>query len=245
MQSSIAKHMARARRGFSLVELVIVIIIIAILAVAVFAGGSITVKKSQVSRTISDLHNFSIAVEATLNEMPDVANITVNELATGTPTPTKAKWDALLTALNANLPADYQLAAPTDANYLADNNITKYTTADGDGIQVWQSAKTDSWGNPYFVIFNCEERNSGSHTEFFVTVVSAGPNAKTSFAADGEINADDIFNLTQYTDGDVTACTYNWAEPASTHALQGTKGTPASAATTYNGSTAPVNFQVS
>lgn len=34
--------------GFSLVEFVIVILIIAVLAVAVFAGGSITIAKSRV-----------------------------------------------------------------------------------------------------------------------------------------------------------------------------------------------------
>ena len=64
-----------ARKGFSLVELVVVILIIAILAVAVFAGGSAVIKKSQVSRTTSDLHNFSVAAESTLNENPSVANI--------------------------------------------------------------------------------------------------------------------------------------------------------------------------
>ena len=63
------------RKGFSLVELVVVILIIAILAVAVFAGGSAVIKKSQVSRTTSDLHNFSVAVESTLNETPAVANM--------------------------------------------------------------------------------------------------------------------------------------------------------------------------
>ena len=47
----------KQRKGFSLVELVVVILIIAILAVAVFAGGSAVIKKSQVSRTTSDLHN--------------------------------------------------------------------------------------------------------------------------------------------------------------------------------------------
>lgn len=60
----------KQRKGFSLVELVVVILIIAILAVAVFAGGSAVIKKSQVSRTTSDLHNFSVAVEAVLNENP-------------------------------------------------------------------------------------------------------------------------------------------------------------------------------
>lgn len=71
----------KQRKGFSLVELVVVILIIAILAVAVFAGGSAVIKKSQVSRTTSDLHNFSVAVEAVLNENPGVANISTDSAA--------------------------------------------------------------------------------------------------------------------------------------------------------------------
>ena len=70
MNNHFASKKRNARKGFSLVELVVVILIIAILAVAVFAGGSAVIKKSQVSRTTSDLHNFSVAVEAVLNENP-------------------------------------------------------------------------------------------------------------------------------------------------------------------------------
>lgn len=238
MQNTIARHTARTRKGFSLVELVIVIIIIAILAVAVFAGGSITVKKSQVSRTISDLHNFAVAVEATLNEMPDVANITKNETATdGEIVGTKAKYDNLFALLNKNLSADYQIKTLGTTS----SNITTYTNITDDGIIVYESAKKDSWNNPYYLIVDCNERNGDDVAEFYITVVSAGPNAKTALA--GTINEDDIFMLCQYTDGNVASMTYNWAETAARAQIGGTGVT--AAATVYDkpAANAPVNFK--
>lgn len=61
-------RMKSRMKGFSLVELVVVILIIAVLAVAVFAGGSASIRKAQVSRVSSDLHNFDIAMSTYMNE---------------------------------------------------------------------------------------------------------------------------------------------------------------------------------
>ena len=201
----VSQHMNRARRGFSLVELVIVIIIIAILAVAIFAGGSVVVKKSQVSRTISDLHNFSVAVEATLNENPNVANI----MSADVDAQYGSTTGALVAALNKNLPADYQLTSEITANVGANIKYTASTDA-----RIFKSAKTDSWGNPYMVIFDLTERSERSaspiNSEFYITVVSAGPNAITELSgktAGKGINNDDIFLLAEYKNGDVAAIT--------------------------------------
>lgn len=198
MKNFLAKR--KQRKGFSLVELVVVILIIAILAVAVFAGGSAAIKKSQVSRTTSDLHNFSIAIESAMNETPSVANMS-----------TEADFDKIVTAVSSNLPADYaitRLAADSTGNL-----VTKKSADDKSGkYAIYQSTKTDAWDNPYYVIFDATERHNAGISEFYITVVSAGPNAQTTITdvtTDKGIEADDIFLLVQYTDGDVSAVTYN------------------------------------
>ena len=111
----------KQRKGFSLVELVVVILIIAILAVAVFAGGSAVIKKSQVSRTTSDLHNFSVAVEAFLNETPSVANMSSYK---------DMSDKKVLDSLNAGLAEDYKLSLLTGAE--TGENITTTSGAPSD-----------------------------------------------------------------------------------------------------------------
>lgn len=240
-----------SRKGFSLVELVVVILIIAILAVAVFAGGSAVIKKSQVSRTTSDLHNFSVAVEAVLNENPGVANISTDSAA-------NHEITAIMDKLNANLPEDYKLTKV--ANAMTGGNITcDYKSSDTGTYIVAQSAKTDSWDNPYYVVFDATDRNSNGKSDFFITVISAGPDAKTD--VDGVIGgsntlasgkADDVFLLVQYTDGDVTAVTYNCASDAekivtnqldaSNKKVAATTYQDAGAGTPAVNTTSPVNF---
>ena len=207
----------KARKGFSLVELVVVILIIAILAVAVFAGGSVVVKKSQVSRTVSDLHNFSVAVESFMNETPALANTTGTtgfKSADPAANPEEVKYVA---GLNANLAEDYQLAL-TAITANVNENITYNPTAAANAV-VYESKKTDAWGNPYYVIFDSAERHGDANSDFYITIVSAGPDAKTDLAGTiGGTNVtkadrvDDIFVLVQYMNGDVSAVTYDMAK---------------------------------
>jgi prepilin-type N-terminal cleavage/methylation domain-containing protein len=204
------KTVFKKRKGFSLVELVVVILIIAILAVAVFAGGSAAIKKAQVSRTTSDLHNFSVAIEAAINETPSVANMD-----------TEANFDPIISAVNSNLSADYQLERLTvdsTGNLVTHQSVLSPANdaAKTGNYVIYKSAKTDAWDNPYYVIFDATERHNKGISEFYITVVSAGPNAQTTIAStantgtDGKgIEADDIFLLVQYTDGDVSSVTYN------------------------------------
>ena len=254
MNMSLAQNKRRrARKGFSLVELVVVILIIAILAVAVFAGGSAVIKNAQVSRTTSDLHNFSVAIEAAMNATPSVANMN-----------TEADFDPIITAVNGSLAADYQLTRLTAD--VTGNTVTEKSNDDKSGnYAIYQSAKTDAWDNPYYVIFDATERHNAGISEFYITVVSAGPNAQTTITPDtagNGIEADDIFLLVQYTNGDVSAVTYNVEKNAAdlkngadTQLQLGvtTKGTKASSnqgqyiGTEINrdgrGSVCPVNFQ--
>ena len=191
----------RVRKGFSLVELVVVILIIAILAVAVFAGGSAVIKNAQVSRTTSDLHNFSVAIEAAMNQTPAVANMKANTFSGAA-----NDMQAIVNAVNANLSADYQLDT-TSATGVAAVTTGNLKIANGTNFLVLKSAKTDAWDNPYYVIFDFGERHLKGQSDFFITVVSAGANAQTTVG--GLIEADDIFTLVQYSDGDVSSVTYN------------------------------------
>ena len=236
------------RKAFSLVELVVVILIIAVLAVAVFAGGSKTIRKSQVSRTVSDLHNFSIAAETVLNENPYVANISTASDYNA--------WDGaaasskIVNALNNLLAEDYKLEpAATTTNIT--NSLSDSTTA-----FAYQSKKTDAWGNHYFVIFDLQDLHGTRNSDFYITVISAGPDAKTAIGGTlGANGADDIFMLAQYTDGDVASATYDMSSASndtlttvttptsSTQETYVTTKNLAKASANYSGaSSRPVNF---
>lgn len=190
-----------AHKGFSLVELVIAILIIAVLVAAVFAGGSIIIKNAQISRTTSDLHNFSIAVESWMNQNPTIANVRNNE--------SYKKDTALYNSFNALLAEDYKLEDVANTS-----NIIAVQAADGGDYYIYRSKKTDAWGNAYYVVFTDQERSDlegNKHSEFFVEVISAGPNAKTKIGgAEDKIDGDDIFLVGQYTDGNVVSKIYNY-----------------------------------
>ena len=190
-----------AHKGFSLVELVIAILIIAVLVAAVFAGGSVIIKNAQISRTTSDLHNFSIAVESWMNQNPTIANVRNNE--------SYKKDTALYNSFNALLAEDYKLEDVANTS-----NITTVQAADGGDYYIYRSKKTDAWGNAYYVVFTDQERSDlegTKHSEFFVEVISAGPNAKAKIGGtEDKIDGDDIFLVGQYTDGNVVSKIYNY-----------------------------------
>ena len=176
-------------KGFSLTELVIVIIIIAILALAVFAGGSASIKKAQLSRATSDLNNFNIAIETYMFSNRDPVKLKNSS--------TKSEFDSITDGLNKVLPQDYNLEKSKTIPQTG--NIYSTLT---DQI-VYQSAKEDPWGNPYYFLMDMQARNAGN-TEYFFTVLSAGPNAKANVG--GEVDKDDIFLLSQYMSSMFNSC---------------------------------------
>ena len=196
------KNRSSRRRGFGFVETVICIVIAIILGASVFAGGSYVVKKSQNNRTSSDLYNFSIALETFLNESPKVANCASVD-----------DFSAYLDDINEILPTEYQIGT-TQITTVTDSggNITVKTLA---SVAVYESAKTDAWGNHYYVILDFSERHGSNNSDFYITVVSAGADARTDLA--GKIGgdsaqSDDIFLLVQYTNGEVSSFTYTTPE---------------------------------
>ena len=228
---------SKVRSGFSLIELVIVILVIAVLALAIFAGGSVVVKKSQVSRTVSDLHNFSIAVESTLNENPSVANI--DDADTGA-----ADMKGILAKLNANLPADYVFKGGEEDASLTNTTVGNLTiNRTNTNCLVYKSDKKDAWDNPYYLILDAQDTNA-ANSEFYITIVSAGPDAKT--VVGGTIDDDDIFLVGHYLNGDVSAITYNEAESEAQDNTLAAKATTYSVAgTSTTGRTGcPSNFNV-
>lgn len=178
-------------------ELVVVILIIAILAVAVFSGGSSVIKKANIARVKSDLYNFTIPVEQFLCSTPSVANDTT----TANFSTPSSKY---VQALNKILPADYQLSSisASDLNGNVTANVASTSVA-------FKSKKTDAWGTPYFVVFDYEDRHSDHSSDFYITVVSAGPDSQIEIG--GTIGDDDIFTLCQFSNGEVTSKTYNAA----------------------------------
>ena len=203
------KNKRNNRKGFGLVETVICIVIAAILGASVFAGGAAAIKKSQISRTSSDLHNFSVALEAFLNETPQVANCSEGSY-----------FADFIKAINLNLPSEYKIketpitnSALTSAINGSGGNITVDTVVDATKahVAVYESEKTDAWGNHYYLILDDGERHGKDNSDFYITVVSAGADAKTQLA--GKIGGDaekidDVFLLVQYTNGDVSAVVY-------------------------------------
>ena len=211
----------KARKGFSLVELVIAILIIAVLVAAVFAGGSIIIRNSQISRTTSDLHNFSIAAETLLNENPMVANVD------------QSNWDTempkIVAKLNSLLAEDYRVetAAAADIAAADGNQITGVAGTADLGYVILKSAKTDAWGNNYFVLLDYADRNEVGISDFYVTVISAGPNAKTTLteAYNDKTNQDDVILVAQYSDGSVSSVIYNQADTTVNALVDGLKYT--------------------
>lgn len=188
------------RRGFSLVELVTAIAIMAILAVAVFSGGASAIKKAKLSRVTSDLYDFTLATEQFLRATPSVANdqSTQNFIS---------DTSRYVVELNGLLPQGYRLSSVDDGaitDVESGGNISFHVA---DTAVAYVSEKVDAWGNPYFVLLDYDDRHGQGKSDFFITIISAGPDALLDVG--GGIGEDDVFSLCQYSNGEVTSKTYN------------------------------------
>lgn len=179
------------RRGFTLVELVVVILIIAILILLVFVGGAHMIAKSRMARAESDMHNYSIGATAYLNSNHDILKLK-DDSSDG--------YQGVANGLNEYLgKADYVeiTKQPPSAGNIC-NSDEEFT--------VYETNKRDPWGNPYCVLFDGVARNKNA-TEGFITFCSAGPNGKLDVGS--TLDKDDIFLLCQYVNGEVLTQFYN------------------------------------
>ena len=153
------------RKGFSLVELVVVILIIAILAAAIFLGGSTVIKQSRESTVQNDLRNFGSYVQDMF-----YANPTIQSAA--------AYKDAEKYTVNpSNGTVTYKLAEDdsVDADDLPVLKLfnEKYLTKD---FQL-DATKNDPWENPYvYQYIQALDTTDTKHSAAAILINSTGAN---------------------------------------------------------------------
>ena len=193
-----------------MVELVIFMLVAGILVSASYSGISNLMNKAKISTATSDLHNFSIAVEAALNSTQSVGNASNNGIG-GERQPGKSDpMEDLLFAMGMELSADFaMLSSPAESSGEGSAKIKVPASAAGATYVIYETAKEDPWGNPYYIIYDVGERHTEMQSDFYVTVVSAGTNGHLDIG--GHMEKDDIFLLGQYMNGEVSAKVYNCA----------------------------------
>ena len=193
----------KAKKSIPVVAKVVIIgMIVAFLATGIYVVSSYAWKQSRIDKAASDLNVFAKAAEKFLRETPSVAN------AGGKDKNKFGDMDgAFVKSLNAVLPSEYKVTETVAENSMP---CDKVAVSEAKNAIVFKSMKVDPWGNPYFVIFDPSERHELQNNDFYITVISAGPNMETT--VNGNIDADDLFMLAQYKNGDIESETYNVAE---------------------------------
>ena len=141
------KSIKSQKRGFSLVELVIVVLIIAVLATVIFVGGGATIAKARESRAESDLYNYEVAAKDYLSSFGSK----VVRLSKST---AEDDYKKVVDAYNEYLGKSYYLDAESSAP--STGNIYSSDTS----IHAFKTNKLDPWGNPYYVMFDATPRNT-------------------------------------------------------------------------------------
>lgn len=188
----------RTRRAFSLIEIMLGIVLIAILSAVAYRYVSSNMLKARVSSTVSDMSNFTTSIETAMMENSGIGNATLK---------TDPQFTDFVRSLENNLPQGYKLGTALD-NDVSTGNI-QYTVATPTAYAVYKVDAKDPWDNNYYVLIDTTAHKTGT-ADFTVTVISAGPNGKTNIT--GAIDADDIFVLAQYQDGEIALSTNNVAD---------------------------------
>lgn len=188
----------RTRRAFSLIEIMLGIVLIAILSAVAYRYVSSNMLKARISSTVSDMSNFTTSIETAMMENSGIGNATVK---------TDSQFTDFVRSLENNLPQGYKLGTALDTDVSAGN--IQYTVASPTAYAVYKVDAKDPWDNNYYVLVDTTAHKTGT-ADFTVTVISAGPNGKTNIT--GAIDADDIFVLAQYQDGEIALSTNNVAD---------------------------------
>lgn len=173
------------RKGFSLVELVVVILIIAILAAAIFLGGATVIKQSRESALRNDLRNYGTYVQDMLYANPDLqANsgaYNVQEGFTYVPSTqlfkagTADSADGLSAALLPTAGAKADAIGTTLATLKVLPKLNKdYLTAD---FQL-NGSKVDPWDNAYCYSYDMSpSTGTGDPASCIIVINSLGVNS--------------------------------------------------------------------
>lgn len=178
--SRMANRMAnKKRKGFTLVELVVVILIIAVLAAIAFMGGATAIRQSRESRVQSDLKNFGTYVQDMLYDNP---NLQYHEKYSDgeyyTYDPADHTFDgqaqggtAFADTVIDDFATDYAVGADREAVL---NLLNGDATHDGyltDDFQL--TAIVDAWDNPYCFAYDQQAAGGTVKNSACIVVISS------------------------------------------------------------------------
>lgn len=216
------KAFDKARKGFSLVELLIAVVVLGILGAMLIAAGTAAQNKARISVASNDIDSARNAIYTALMMNPSVAGYT-------DATATATNWDkAVVDLINAELDETWQWD-PIGGTFTGKSGPVAQTRT-----------MRDPWGNPYTLyLYNdtyteCFYNDAGAHftapdSTMTLVVASAGPNATgvgTGVDGTNGINGvaavaanmvnntdgiDDIGVIMQLANGSTTQATFGWS----------------------------------
>ena len=192
MKNLLAARMAnKNRKGFTLVEIVVVILIIAILTGAVFLGGATVVKQSREAKVKTDLRNMATYVQDMMYDNPELqynsGEYKYNESFTYDGKTSKYQqinsagtFDTTAGGVTVGTPetAADSLTVATDSDNVNMKVLnllnTKYLTAD---FQL-DGSTVDAWKNPYCFSFDMSPSvKTGDPASCIIVINSLGANS--------------------------------------------------------------------